>query len=294
VKAGDVVARLDDRSAAIERQRIEAERASIQAKLEAETSREDDAVMRAEVWRLRTVAESQRDRAELAALDLELGRLNGLYGERLVRASDVEPRRRQREALAARIGTFDRARAAGQAGFDARPAAGAATAAGGKRAAGAEQHRALVELRTAPLREELRVKQAELDQIALAIDGLALRAPADGVVAAVNRRPGEAVAAGEAALVIVAHRPGFFDVYLPERQTRLPAAGDAVTIGRPGLFARGGRGRVVAVGPDVVELPLRLRSVAQVPAWGRRVLVDASDSAELRAVPPGEEIRAKF
>ena len=46
-----------------------------------------------------------------------------------------------------------------------------------------DQHQAVVQLRTAPLGEALRVNQATLAQIDLQIAALTLRAPADGVVA---------------------------------------------------------------------------------------------------------------
>jgi len=107
VKAGDVIVRLDPKALTLQRQQIEAERGLLTAKLLAETSKEQDEVMRAEVWRLRTVAGSQQDRAALAALDKEVARLDGLLADQLVKASDVEPRKRERDALAARVGIFD-------------------------------------------------------------------------------------------------------------------------------------------------------------------------------------------
>ena len=145
-----------------------------------------------------------------------------------------------------------------------------------------------------PLREALRVKETELAQIELKLSLLMLRAPGDGVVSIINRRPGELVAAGDAAVLVVAHRPGIFTIYVPERHARTPGVGDPVTLSRRGVFARGAGGRVVEVSPEITELPTRLRSSPQVPVWGRRVVVDASDSEGMRAVPPGEEIRVRL
>ncbi len=282
VKAGDIVAKLDGGALELDHKRAQAERKLLEAKLFAETSREDDDVMRAEVWRLRTVAGAQQDQAALTALDRELERLNSLLEDQLVKASDVEPRRREREALAARVGTFDRARTAGQAGLDEK---------GGVKA---DRHRAVVQLRMAPLREALRVKEAELAQIAFKQSLLTLRSPADGIVGLINRRAGEVVAAGEAAVVVVFHRPGIFTIYIPERQSRSPQVGDPVVISRRGVLARSSSGRVLEVAPDITELPARLRSTPQVPAWGRRILVDASTSESMREIPPGEEIRVRI
>jgi multidrug resistance efflux pump len=283
VKVGDIVAKLDGRPLELDQKRAEAERTLLAAKLLAETSREEDSVMRAEVWRLRTVAGSQQDQAALTALDSEVERLNGLLDDQLVKASDVEPRRRERDALAARVGTFERARAAGQAGLDEKSGR-----------AGVDRHRAIVQLRVAPIREALRVKEAELAQIALKLSSLTLRAPGDGVVSVINRRSGEVLAAAEPALIVVAHRPGVFAIYIPERQARVPNIGDRVEISRRGIFAHRGAGRVIEIAPDISEMPLRLRVAPQLPVWGRRVLVDASESATMRDVPPGEEIRVRM
>jgi HlyD family secretion protein len=283
VKAGDLIARLDARPLELERRRALAETALLEAKLLAETSREEDSVMRAEVWRLRTVAGSQQDQAALAALDKELQRLDGLLGDQLVKASDVEPRRRERQALAARVGTFERAKAAGQAGLDEK----------GNRAKG-DRHLAIVQIRTAPLREALQVNKATIEQIDLKIASLALRAPADGFVSMIMRRPGEIVAPGEAAVVIVAHRPGVFEIYVPSREARTPVVGMTAVLSRTGMFSRNVKGRVIEVAPTVVEMPIRLRSSPQVPVWGRRIIVDASDSPTMREVPPGEEIRVRI
>jgi multidrug resistance efflux pump len=50
VKAGDVIAKLDPRPFELEKQRAVAEMSVLEAKLLAETSREEDSVSRAEVW----------------------------------------------------------------------------------------------------------------------------------------------------------------------------------------------------------------------------------------------------
>lgn len=292
VKAGDVIARLDGQALALAQKRAQAERELLEAKLLAETSREDDALMRAEVWRLRTVASSRQDEAALSALDKEVDRLNGLLDDQLVKASDVEPRRREREALAARVGTFQQARAAGQAGLDEKGVQGGKDRKDGKN--GLDRHRAVVQLRVAPIREALRVKEAELAQLAFQLSALTLRAPGEGFVSVVNRRAGEVLSPAEAAVVIVAHRPGIFEIYVPERQSRLPSIGDRVRLSRRGILGRTGAGKVIGVSPEITELPPRLRVSPQLPLWGRRVLVDASDSESLREVPPGEEIRVRI
>jgi len=70
--------------------------------------------------------------------------------------------------------------------------------------------------------------------------------------------------------------------------------GDPVDLTRRGVFKPGATGRVVEIGPDIVEVPPRLRSSPQVPVWGRRVIVDASASESMRSVPAGEEVRVRL
>jgi HlyD family secretion protein len=283
VKAGDVIAKLDATPLELERQRALAERGMLEAKLLAETSREEDSVTRAEVWRLRTAAGAAGDRAALAALDTEIERLNGLLGDQLVKASDVEPLLRERAALAARLQTYDDAKAAGRAGLDGKRRTGAAAG-----------HAAAVQLRVAPLRKALEVNQALLSQIDYKIGTLVLKAPADGWVSTILRRPGEMLAPGEPAVVVVAHRPGVFEIYIPSREQRLIQVGTPVAISRAGMFSRSVRGRIIEVSPTVVEMPPRLRSSPQVPLWGRLIRVDASESDMMRALPPGQEVRIRL
>ena len=287
VKAGDVIAKLDPQLLEVQRRKLEAERGMVAAKLAAETDREGDSVMRNEARILWTSADAQQNRAALADIENEVTRLDSLLGDQLVKASDVEPIRRERDGLAARVQMIDRARAAGQAGLGDKQEAPKGQVMGAER-------QAIVALRTAPLREALRIKEIKLAQLALQLGSLTLRAPADGIVSAINRRPGEMLAAGETAVLIVAHRPGLFEIYLSDREQRLPVVGTHVRLTRTGILARPFEGRVVEVSPAIVELPMRLRLSPGVPGWGRRVMVDASQSEEMRVVPAGEEVRVRL
>jgi multidrug resistance efflux pump len=283
VKAGDPIIKLDGRLLEAQRQQNLAEQALLEAKVYAVKSLQEDAVMRADVWRLRTVANASHDQAALNELNKEVTRLSGLLDDKLVKASEVEPRIQARDALAARVSTFTRARAAGQAGLEEK-----------SNRASVEQHLATIQIRIAPEEQALRVNEAALAQIDLQIAALTLRAPADGAVAMINRRPGEVLAPAEAAVTVVAHRPGVFEIYIPARERRIPAVGATVMVSTLRLLSHGYPGRVIEVGPAVVQLPEQLWTSHNVPAWGRRVLVDASDAEAMRALPPGEEIRARI
>jgi membrane fusion protein (multidrug efflux system) len=283
VKAGDPIVKLDGKLLEAQRQENLAEQALLQAKVYAVKSLQEDAVMRADVWRLRTVANASHDEAALNELNKEVARLSGLLDDKLIKASEVEPRIQARDALAARVSTFARARAAGQAGLEEK-----------SNRSTADQHHATIQLRIAPEEQALRVNEAALAQIDLQIAALTLRAPADGVVAMINRRPGEILAPAEAAVTVVAHRPGVFEIYVPARERRIPTVGATVEISNLRLLSRGYPARVIEVGPAVIQLPEQLWTSHNVPAWGRRVLVDASDAETMRLIPAGEEIRARI
>jgi multidrug resistance efflux pump len=283
VKAGEPIVRLDGRLLEAQRQQNLAEQALLAAKVAAVKSQQEDAVMRADVWRLRTVANASHDQAALSELNKEVTRLNGLLDEKLVKASEVEPRIQARNALAARVSTFTRARAAGQAGLEENSSRSTA-----------QQHQATIQIRIAPEEEALRVNQAALAQIDLQVAALTLRAPAEGVVAIINRRPGEVLGPAEAAVTLVAHRPGVFEIYIPAREPRMPTVGAAVDISDLRLLSHRYRGRVIEVGPAVIQLPEQLWTSHNVPAWGRRILVDASEAEPMRLIPAGQEIRARI
>ena len=283
VKAGDVIARLDGRMLDVQRRQNLAEQALLETKVFADRNVQEASVMRAEVWRLRTVANAQFDEAALTELNKEVSRLNSLLDENLVKASEVEPRIQARDALAARVGTFERARAAGQAGLE--------TKVGNSSAA---LHKASVELRIAPDVQALRVNEVALAQIDLQISMLTLRAPADGVVSAINARPGEFLQGGQTAVVIASHRPGVFEIYLPAREHRVPGLGSTVQVSGFGLLSRNHPARVIEVGPTIVQLPQQLWTSKSVPAWGRLIRVDASAAEEMRGIAPGEEVRARI
>lgn len=280
VKSGDELARLETLDLDAQRVRLDAERDVVRAKLAAAGGIENAAVLRSELWQLRTVAGARHDRAELAALEREVARLEGLYKDQLVRASDIEPLRRQREALAARVNTFALAARTGKAGLG-RPTSGTGDD-------GA--HASAVKERLEPLREQLRVADAAVAELDVHRAAAVLRAPADGVVASVDRRPGEAVAAGAPVVTISTGRPGVVIAFVPERQAVKVKIGDQVVVTSPAPFAHPQRGRVIEAAPEVAELPLRFRTTPTMPVWGRRVVVETPGATWL----PGEELRVRF
>ena len=93
-------------------------------------------------------------------------------------------------------------------------------------------------------------------------------------------------------MTLVAHRPGVFEIYIPAREPRMPTLGATVELSDLRLLSRRYRGRVIEVGPAVIQLPEQLWTSHNVPAWGRRILIDASEADAMRLIPAGQEIRA--
>ena len=278
VKRGQEVARLDSSDLQARRARLEAEREVARAKLVAAGEIQDASVLRSELWQLRTVAAARRDQAELAALDREVERLESLYKDQLVRAAEIEPVRRQREALAARVRIFNAAALAGRAGL-------------GHQKVGTDAHAEVVNQRLEPLREQLRVAEAAVAELEVQLAASILRAPDDGVVTSVDHHAGEVVAAGAPVVTLTAGRPGVVVAFVPEARAAAVRVGDRVTVsGRTPLLSGRRPGRVIEAGPDVTELPLRFRISPSLPAWGRRVVIQTEGGTWL----PGEEIRVAF
>jgi multidrug resistance efflux pump len=279
VKRGEVVARLDTTELEALKVKLLAERDVAVAKVGAAGDEQDTALLRSEVWRLRTVAESKQDDAELRALERELQRMESLYDRQLVKASDIEPLRRRRDALTARVATFESAASGGRAGL-------------GWKAEQPDRHASSLKKRLLPLREELRVAEAALAETEVQIAGALLRAPADGVVAAIGRRPGEIAAAGEAVVTITTGRPGVVIAFLPEQRADVKV-GARVSVAGLRVADRGRQGRVIEIAPDIAEVPVRFRASPTIPVWARRAAV-ALDGAPDGRWLPGQEVRVRF
>jgi HlyD family secretion protein len=278
VKRGDELARLDTSDLQARRARLDAEREVARAKLAAAGEIQDASVLRSELWQLRTVASARQDQAELVALDREIARLESLFKDQLVRASDIEPLRRKRETLAARVSTFNVAASAGRAGL------------GKQRVAGVDTHAEVVSQRLEPLREQLRVAEAALAELEVQVASSILRAPDDAIVANLDHRAGEVVAAGAPVVTLAAGRPGVVVAFVPEARSAIVRVGDAVTVSGRLPLTGSRRGRIIEAAPDVAELPLRFRVSPSVAAGGRRVIVQTEGGSWL----PGEEIRVTF
>jgi HlyD family secretion protein len=272
VRAGDVVAVLDSQPLVLQRARLQAELQQAVARLAAERDLQGAQLQRGELQIVRLSSAADRARAELQELDRQIERLEGLLAERLVRATEIEALRRRQRALAAEVAAHDAAAARDREGL-------------GRRARGADEQQRRLEQRLEPFRAAVQVHEAALREIDHAIAQMTLRAPVDGTIGAITRRPGEVVLSGAEVLTVITAGPGRVVAFVPERLSRPIAPGAPVRLRRSGLFGGAVRGRVVELAPLVEEVPVRARPSPTVPAWGRRVVIHIEGPAVLL---PGE------
>ena len=120
---------------------------------------------------------------------------------------------------------------------------------------------------------------------------LELRAPIDGMVAAVLKRKGEVVPDGTEVVSIVTARPGYVLAWVHEKQARNIDIGMEAKLQRTDLLGASFYGKVVEISPQVEEYPLRLRPAPDIPVWGRRAVVKLDETV---ALLPGEVFYVRF
>jgi multidrug resistance efflux pump len=287
VKKGDVIGMMDDSIARAQKAQLEAELKQLQARITAEEAIAETDVARSEIWVLNVEANELRDRAELKELDTQLARLDGLAAQKLVAAPKIEALRRQRQEVAARVDAYDAAIARGQAGL-----VDPSTKRGGANpAVGRKEHKAVVTARTGPFREQLGVQLAKIHEVDMQIERCMLRAPVDGAVDNVVKRPGEVVAAGSTVVELVAGRPGIVLVEVHEKLSRGLQPGARVVVERKEYGGRQYTGKVIALSPQIDQFPQRARLAPNLPVWGRHVVVQLDGNEPLL---PGEAFRVWF
>jgi multidrug resistance efflux pump len=278
VKPGDVIAVMETAELELKANSARLALARAKAELLAEEVVSGAAVARSELLVLRMQATQMRDRVQLAEVEQQRARLEKLAQEKLVQARDVEEQRLKEADLNASLQVLDAAAKSGLAGMG--------RSMGGKQAA--EQ----LKKRLDPLREETRIREEAVKIAELAITEATVRAHVEGTVSMVLHHEGDVVPAGTELVRISAGRPGRIICWLPERNVQSVETGRDVVIKEGGRFLGASfGGRVAEISPEVEEVPIRARTTPQVPAWGRRV--------EIEAWPPrplvlGEAVRVRF
>jgi len=142
-----------------------------------------------------------------------------------------------------------------------------------------------------PFRQARTVQEARVRELSLQISSMTIRAPIEGIIAAIYRRPGQAVAPGEDILIIAADRGRHVVTYVRQHQRVSPEVGMDVT-----LRSRSGdrqlvKAKVVRVGPQVEQVPPHQLADPTRPEWGLPVMISIPAGIYLR---PGELVDVAF
>jgi multidrug resistance efflux pump len=116
-------------------------------------------------------------------------------------------------------------------------------------------------------------------------------APAAGAVSKIDAHVGQSVLAGADIVRMVVPRPNRLIGYVTDRQIRAVEVGTLATLRPRELGGPPLQGKVIGLGPQIEELPLRLRAVPNVAQWGRRVVFQVENPREAL---PGQIYEVRF
>jgi len=143
----------------------------------------------------------------------------------------------------------------------------------------------------APVEQAVAVQEALVRQIELEREWLEVRAPMAGAIVAIYRHAGQSVRAGDPIMAIAAQQGRYIVGYVPQEHRFRPEVGMAVVV-RSRLPGRASReGVVEEVGPQVELIPEHQRRNAQLMEWGQPVRILLPEGLETR---PGELVDLSF
>lgn len=144
-----------------------------------------------------------------------------------------------------------------------------------------------------PLRAALTVQRRRIDELSLERAILVLCSPMDGVVSTVLRGAGETLLAGEPVLTVAASQPSEVIAYATAAQAGRLEAGmpTQLEVSREGSPRRVAKSHVVAIGPTVEQLPVRLWQNPAVPEWGWPIKIAIAQQLGIR---PGELVGVRL
>ncbi len=140
-----------------------------------------------------------------------------------------------------------------------------------------------------PRRWQIRIQEVELEEIALAVSQLTLRAPAAGCVEEIRIKPGERLAMGQVLLTIVDPTVQNLLAYVPDHlraTVRIGMPAWVVCAASPGTVHQT---RVLALAPALREIPVWLRTDPQLAERALAVYLEPTGQ-EL----PGETLQVRL
>jgi multidrug resistance efflux pump len=287
VEHNQVIAQFDDQpiraqlaTAGQELQRLGDEIEAVKAKLA--TSESDRVRSRlTEVLRLQVEADLRRaamleqrllveaDRLELQRRNARLQSFQPLYDKQMVSELELNTERMLRDEVAERLEEHTAARDEAESQL-------------------AQAERRLREFpalqpadqtkELAPIETAVKVQQARIRELEIAIGSLTIRAPFRGTICAIHHWPGENVKAGDPIVALAAEQGRYIVSYLRQDQRIAPHEGMMVDVRGRGPVSRSATAQVERVGPQIEPIPLHQCRDPKTPEWGLPVRI---------ALPPG-------
>lgn len=142
-----------------------------------------------------------------------------------------------------------------------------------------------------PIRGEIAVQEARMEELEIQKKSLVVKAPVSGMISEIYCRPGQFVRAGEAILAIAVGRKRHVVSYIRETQKFRPTVGMAVKVRVRSVPIRTIEGRVEGIGPEVAGVPRHHLRDPTYREWGLPVRIRVDEDLGL---PPGELVDITF
>ncbi len=142
-----------------------------------------------------------------------------------------------------------------------------------------------VELLLAPHQAALRVQEACIAELQAGITQLELRAPYAGTIVSITAEPGQAIRAGDPVVTIAANKGRYVVAFVRPHERLHPQVRDLVELRPQGLTASRWNSEVEDVGPQIEPIPAHLLRDPRVVEWGLPIRIAMRDQISAR---PGE------
>ncbi|WP_437684048.1 esterase-like activity of phytase family protein [Sorangium sp. So ce131] len=264
VAPGQVVAVLDSAAIDAELKVARAEEARLLALIPAEQARLEEEIQMGLESLQRELAhqreEQRRIAAEGEALTSEISRMKRLVEDKQASLDDLSPLDLQRASVEALAGEKPRTLELLRAQI-----------------AAAEERRKKIRERAGPetgqIEADLAVTRQEIEHLELRRAQQTLRATRAGRVSTIYKRSGDVAAPGDP-IVDIASTRGRIVACVPERSAVDLQVGDTAKLWVRGRSGAPLTGRTAGLGPLVLELPIRCRTLPSVPVWGRLATIE--------------------
>ncbi|MCI0364538.1 MAG: HlyD family secretion protein [Phycisphaerales bacterium] len=264
------------------RAEIEQMQAEHELELRAEARRLAIAVEDVRLEVLDRRAELEAQRLELALRSAEFQSKNDAFDSGAIPAMEVLALKLRRDEVAAQVAGNEEALKEAEAQL---------AATGERQQALAAASPPAVEAMLLPIRASIAVLEAELGELEVQREALAIYAPADGMIAEVHRWPGQAVQAGDPIVTVAQPESRYVIAYVREHQNLNPDVGDRVELRTRSVPRRSWRAAIERIGAQIEPIPPHHLRDAQRPEWGLPLLIALSDDSTVR---PGELVDISF